>query len=97
MSTTIERMERANDFERKVYDKFGDKRSQTEYVAEYLDMYGSITALEALSAFGCFRLAARIADLRADGYNITTDMVRGKKSYAIYRMEEEDEEVQSNY
>ena len=35
----------------------------------------SITQLEALTQFGCFRLAARIANLRDKGLNVQTDMV----------------------
>ena len=35
----------------------------------------TITQLEALNQFGCFRLAARIADLRDKGLNVVTDMV----------------------
>jgi hypothetical protein len=34
-----------------------------------------LTQLEALNQFGCFRLAARIADLRDKGLNVVTDMV----------------------
>jgi hypothetical protein len=41
----------------------------------------------ALKHFGCLRLAARIADLREKGHNITTEMVtiRGKR-VAVYRL-----------
>jgi hypothetical protein len=35
----------------------------------------SLTQLEALNQFGCFRLAARIADIRDEGFHILTDMV----------------------
>ena len=87
--TELTRYERASDFDAKIYSTFGDKRTQCEYLAEYLDMYGSITPLEALTAFGCFRLSARIADLRADGYAIRTDFNKeGRKRYAIYSIEE---------
>lgn len=34
---------------------------------------GPVTALEALQTAGCLRLAARIADLREQGYDITTE------------------------
>lgn len=91
MSTTIERWERADIFE---HECFSEKKSQAEMILEYLQKYGEITAIEALTAIGCFRLAARISDLRADGYNIRTDMTQdGKKSYAIYRLEENDGEI----
>jgi hypothetical protein len=35
---------------------------------------GSITALEALRDYGCYRLASRISDLRHDGMNIVKTM-----------------------
>lgn len=37
--------------------------------------HSPITPLEALSLFGCFRLGARIFDLREQGYDITTEIV----------------------
>jgi len=42
---------------------------------------GPITAIDALNRYGCFRLAARIKDLRAQGYDIETrnlDLPNGK-------------------
>jgi len=49
--------------------------SQTNDIFHHLKTVGSITALEALSEYGCFRLAARIKDLRDAGHNIYTDNV----------------------
>ena len=46
-----------------------------------------ITALEALDQYGCFRLAARIKDLRDSGYKIETTIIeRGEKRYAQYML-----------
>jgi hypothetical protein len=47
----------------------------------------SITPLDALRDYGCFRLAARIDELRRQGYCITTEFAHhnGKK-YASYRL-----------
>jgi len=47
----------------------------------------SLTPLEALNEFGCFRLAAHIESLRKDGHKIFTHMVNenGKK-YAKYTL-----------
>ena len=64
--------------------------SQNEKIADYLKSGKSINPMIALHKFHCFRLAARISDLREDGYNISTEMTKGKKSYAIYRLEVED-------
>ncbi len=44
-----------------------------------------LTAIEALQHMGCFRLAARVEELRAMGHNIVTQNVSvGKKTYAKY-------------
>lgn len=43
---------------------------------------GPITAIDALNGCGCFRLAARIKDLRDAGHNINTttlDLPSGKR------------------
>lgn len=39
---------------------------------------GSITALEALRDYGCYRLASRISDLRREGMAITRKMEESK-------------------
>jgi len=48
-----------------------------------------ITALFALNEFGCFRLSARIENLRKQGYSIRTEMVETEsgKRVAEYSME----------
>ena len=47
----------------------------------------SITPLDALRDYGCFRLAARIDELRRQGYCITTEFQHRKgKKYASYRL-----------
>ena len=63
--------------------------SQERDILGYLQSRGSITAIEALQEFGCFRLAARINDLRAKKHNIETYVAKenGKK-FAIYRLKE---------
>lgn len=85
--TTSDRMARA---ERYHEDRFmHTDKTQEEMTLEYLEWYGSITDLEALTAFNCRRLAARIHDLRVKGYPIETSLSRGRKNYAIYRLREE--------
>jgi hypothetical protein len=44
--------------------------SQVKDIARYLAEHKIITALEALEEFGCFRLAARIYDIRSKGIDI---------------------------
>jgi len=52
--------------------------SQTTQIANYLNKGRKLTPIDALNKFGCFRLAARIADLRNDGMNIKTTIVKLK-------------------
>jgi hypothetical protein len=49
--------------------------SQTALIKGWLLNGRSITQLDALNMFGCFRLAARIADIREQGLDIVTDMI----------------------
>ena len=49
-----------------------------------------ITAMDALREAGCFRLAARISDLRAMGYDIESEMVTvNGKRIARYTLTEQ--------
>ena len=62
--------------------------NQTNQILEYLQEGNSITPIEALNKFGCFRLGARIWDLKNKGYEIKTEMVqKGKKTFAKYSLQ----------
>ena len=66
---------------------FGKTKTQCEMVFEYIELYGSITPIEAFYGINCMRLGARIADLRAEGYDIRTEIASGAdKHYAIYSL-----------
>ena len=56
-------------------------------ILTHLQDVGSLTPLEALNEYGCFRLAAHIESLRKDGHRIFTQMVNesGKK-FAKYTL-----------
>ena len=58
---------------------------QTDMILAYLREHGSITPIEAMKEFGCMRLAARIADLKAAGYliNTFTEISRNKGGYKV--------------
>ena len=60
--------------------------SQTSDILDWLNAGHPITPLEALNNFGCLRLAARIADIRAKGIEVETEShVTGKgKTVARY-------------
>ena len=67
--------------------------TQRESILAHLKKHGSITPMEALDMYGCFRLGARIKELREMGFNIRTVMVhkdnpsgRGK-AFARYDLE----------
>ena len=48
------------------------RMTQNEQVLDYMQKYGSITALDAMRDLGCMRLASRISDLKKDGHRIIT-------------------------
>jgi hypothetical protein len=54
--------------------------TQTEKIHNHLKK-GSITPLVALNKYGCFRLAARISELKDQGLDIETRIVRRKKKH----------------
>ena len=61
--------------------------SQAEHIALYLESGHELTPMQALELFGCFRLAARIKDLRKRGLPIETlDREANGKRFAAYRL-----------
>ena len=63
--------------------------SQNKRIAEWLKAGNSITAMEALNMFQCFRLASRINDLKQKfGLRIVTDrvMTPSGKRVAQYKL-----------
>lgn len=62
--------------------------TQNQRILDYLKEGKSITPLEALHRFDCFRLSARIHNLRKEGHNITTKNITKKgKTFAEYSLE----------
>lgn len=61
--------------------------TQREAILEYLQIAHAITPIEALMKFGCFRLGARIHELRGQGHTIETEWTTDNtgKTYARYR------------
>jgi len=62
------------------------KYSQETLILNYLRAGNSLTPLEALRLWGCFRLGARIYDLKRQGYDIKMKLVAGdnRKHFAKY-------------
>ena len=61
--------------------------SQKDEVEKVLKSGQSIIPIEALNKFGAFRLSAIIFDLREEGLNIVTNMIKGTANrYAEYKL-----------
>lgn len=62
--------------------------SQTSDILNHLKQGGELNPMLALERFGCMRLAARISDLRSEGYQIETLVKKSHsgKVYASYRL-----------
>jgi len=67
-------------------------RTHKNQILSYLKDGNSITPLDALQLFGCFRLGARIYDLRKQGENIVMERRKSvnqnghRVSYALYHL-----------
>lgn len=78
------------------------KKKQTEQIIDYLNKYGSISQLEAVRDIGCYRLSARIADLKAEGYEIESDFESAKNrfgetvSFKRYRLKGDKDERENS-
>ena len=61
--------------------------SQTSEIRAHLETGAAITPIEALAQFNCFRLGARIYDLRCAGLPIESETVEhNDKRFARYRL-----------
>ena len=73
------------------------KSSQCARIIEYMQVFGSISTLEAFNDLGVARLASRVHDLKGMGYNIESEIKSsknrfGEKTYfKVYRLAEEKE------
>jgi len=59
------------------------KPTQAAKILSHLKAHGSITPRESLDLYGCFRLAARIKELREAGHAIKTDNSAGFATYTL--------------
>jgi hypothetical protein len=67
------------------------KQTQSQWILAKLKQ-GPVTAMDALDGCGCFRLAARIADLRQAGHHIETEncTLANNKTIAVYHLKEKE-------
>lgn len=64
------------------------RKSQNALILKALMKGARLTPIDALKRFGCFRLGARIADLKKAGHKIKTRIVsKGNKRFAEYSLE----------
>ncbi|MFN3925688.1 MAG: helix-turn-helix domain-containing protein [Pseudarthrobacter sp.] len=63
----------------------GEWASQADRVLAALLEGKTITPLEALWSFGCYRLAARVHDLRRRGIPVMTELVRAPNGTRVAR------------
>jgi hypothetical protein len=49
--------------------------TQRQSILAHLEAGHTLTAVEALERFGCFRLAARVEELRRAGHEIVSEMI----------------------
>ena len=63
-------------------------KSQNKEIRKHLENGNTLTPLDALSMFGCFRLGARIHDLKNKfGLNIKTEIIEiSNKRFAKYSL-----------
>ena len=84
-----EKIKQSKDMKTNINENAQSSASQKARILEYMRQGHSISPMEALNLFGCFRLGARIADIKGEGYLIRTDRVkdpRTGKYYASYSL-----------
>ena len=70
------------------------KTTQCQRIIDYMMQFGSISTIEAFNDLGVARLASRIHDLKAMGYNIVSVTKTGKNrfgektSFKVYSLAE---------
>lgn len=63
--------------------------TQSQQILAWLKAGNTLTPTQALNMFGCFRLGARIYDLKQEGHRIRTEIVRVKtRGGAVARVAE---------
>lgn len=55
--------------------------SQNCMILNHLEQRGGITQAEAVELYGCYRLSARISDLKRMGHSIDREMISVKNRY----------------
>ena len=59
----------------------GRPMTQTELILNHVQLFGSITPLEALKEYGIMRLASRVHDLKKQGIDLKRTMETAKNRF----------------
>lgn len=63
------------------------EKSQTDQILKHMQEGYGITPITALNNYGCFRLAAVVFDLKREGHDIKTTIIReNNKKFARYKL-----------
>jgi hypothetical protein len=71
-------------------------KPQSAAILRLLEKYpaSGVTQQDAIAEAQCYRLAARISDLKADGIDIRTELMRRNgRTFALYRLVPKDEQL----
>lgn len=61
--------------------------TQVERILRHLERGRKLTQIEAFKKYQCWRLAARVSELRSEGWRIKTKLIkRNGKQYAQYSL-----------
>tara|TARA_R110000765_G_scaffold89550_2_gene170785 strand:+ start:179 stop:427 length:249 start_codon:yes stop_codon:yes gene_type:complete len=72
---------------KKITDRVHKEGSQSNRILKHMQEGYGITPITALQNYGCFRLAAVVFDLKREGHNIKTTIVReNEKKFARYKL-----------
>ena len=64
-------------------NKMQENPNQTTKILLYLKEGNKITGMDALKLFNCWRLGARIFNIRAMGFNVKTDLITTENGKVI--------------
>ena len=59
----------------------GESMNQYQKILQYINDFGSITAIEAVAELGITQLSARICELQNKGYEFNKELQTGKNRY----------------
>lgn len=62
-------------------NKANSRPTQCSRLISYMQDFGEITQMDAISELGIMRLASRISELKRNGYAINKRTVKGKNRY----------------